>query len=288
MPSATTSTASVAIASAVGNGTIRQNLTTPGAAPRRLVPSTPATGASTSTAGSYSSIATPGSAMSYSTSNTQSNQKWDEMFECLVEYVREQNAKHSGTMRGGKPWKWDGNVPTTYKTKDGKALGRWINIQRSAKTKGSLKPEREERLLSTGLKWSVLSTNAWPDMLRELRKYVQEKEASGESWDGNVPTNYRIKANGSDFDEDKNLGRWINRQRSLYQAGKLKKERQEELERIGLRWSVLSTTSWDVMYEALLEYAEDRRTENPESGWDGNVPANFKTDDNPRRALAVG
>ena len=285
MPSATTSTASVAIASAVGNGTIRQNLTTPGAAPRRLVPSTPATGASTSTAGSYSSIATPGSAMSYSTSNTQSNQKWDEMFECLVEYVREQNAKHSGTMRGGKPWKWDGNVPTTYKTKDGKALGRWINIQRSAKTKGSLKPEREERLLSTGLKWSVLSTNAWPDMLRELRKYVQEKEASGESWDGNVPTNYRIKANGSDFDEDKNLGRWINRQRSLYQAGKLKKERQEELERIGLRWSVLSTTSWDVMYEALLEYAEDRRTENPESGWDGNVPANFKTDDNPPKSL---
>lgn len=285
MPSATTSTASAAIASAVGNGTIRQNMSTPGPAPRRLVPSTPATGASTSTAGSYSSIATPGSAMSYSTSNTQSNQKWDEMFECLVEYVREQNTKHSGTMRGGKPWKWDGNVPTTYKTKDGKALGRWINNQRSAKTKGSLKPEREERLLSTGLKWSVLSTNAWPDMLRELRKYVQEKEASGESWDGNVPTNYRIKAQGSDFDEDKNLGRWINRQRSLYQAGKLKKERQEELERMGLRWSVLSTTSWDVMYEALLEYAEDRRTENPESGWDGNVPANFKTDDNPPKSL---
>ena len=54
---------------------------------------------------------------------------------------------------------------------------------------------------------------------------------------------------------------------------------------MGLRWSVLSTTSWDVMYEALLEYAEDRRTENPESGWDGNVPANFKTDDNPPKSL---
>jgi len=285
MPSSATSTASSAIASAVGNGTIRQNLTTPGAAPRRLVPTTPATGASTSTAGSYSSIGTPGSAMSYSTSNTQSNQKWDEMFDCLVEYVKQQNAKHAGTVRGGKQWKWDGNVPTTYKTKDGKALGRWINNQRSAKTKGSLKPEREERLLSTGLKWSVLSTNAWPDMLRELRRYVQEKEASGETWDGNVPTNFRIKAKGSDFDEDKNLGRWINRQRSLYQAGKLKKERQEELERIGLRWSVLSTTSWDVMYDALLEYADDRRAENPESGWDGNVPANFKTDDNPPKSL---
>ena len=285
LPSSSTSTASSAIASAIGNGTIRQNLTTPGAAPRRLVPTTPATGASTSTAASYSSAAAPGSAASYSASNTQSNQKWDEMFDCLVEYVQEQNKRHANTMRGGKPWKWDGNVPTTYKTKDGKALGRWINNQRSAKTKGSLKSEREERLLSTGLKWSVLSTNAWPDMLRELRRYVKEREDNGESWDGNVPTNYRIKAKGSDFDEDKNLGRWINRQRSLYQAGKLKKERQEELERIGLRWSVLSTTSWDVMYDALLDYAEDRRQENPESGWDGNVPANFKTDDTPPKSL---
>lgn len=60
-------------------------------------------------------------------------------------------------------------------TKDGKALGRWVNNQRSSKNKGSLKKEREDRLLSTGLKWSVLSTNAWPDMMNELRIYVAEK-----------------------------------------------------------------------------------------------------------------
>lgn len=28
-------------------------------------------------------------------------------------------------------------------------------------------------------------------------------------------------------DEDKNLGRWVNRQRSLYQAGKLREDRQK-------------------------------------------------------------
>ena len=60
-------------------------------------------------------------------------------------------------------------------TKDGKALGRWINNQRSAKQKGSLKPEREIRLVSSGLKWSVLATNAWPDMLQELRIYIKNK-----------------------------------------------------------------------------------------------------------------
>lgn len=60
-------------------------------------------------------------------------------------------------------------------TKEGKALGRWINNQRSAKNKGALKEEREARLVSTGLKWSVLSTNSWSDMLNELKNFVKEK-----------------------------------------------------------------------------------------------------------------
>jgi hypothetical protein len=97
----------------------------------------------------------------------QSNQKWEEMFDCLVAYVKEQKLKDTDGMseEEAEKWEWSGNVPTMYKTSDGKALGRWINNQRSAKSKGSLKTEREERLISTGLKWSVLTTNAWTDML---------------------------------------------------------------------------------------------------------------------------
>jgi len=67
-------------------------------------------------------------------------------------------------------------------TPDGKALGRWINNQRSAKNKGTLKTDREVRLVSTGLKWSVLSTNAWPDMMNELRIYVRNKVNSLDSF----------------------------------------------------------------------------------------------------------
>jgi len=119
--------------------------------------------------------------------------------------------------------------------------------------------------------------------------YVKEKTKDGQPWDGNVPTNYRIKGNtapdGTEIDEDKNLGRWINRQRSLFQAGKLKKHRQVELEKIGLKWSVLSTTSWQVMYEALCQYAEMRKKEDPNLKWDGNVPANYKTPENPQKSL---
>jgi len=134
-----------------------------------------------------------------------------------------------------------------------------------------LRKDREDRLIAAGLKWSVLATSTWSDMIRELKVYISEHSKDGESWNGNVPTNYKIKSNmaadGSEMDEEKNLGRWVNRQRSLYHAGRLKKDRQKELEAIGLKWSVLATASWEVMFEGLCEYRETKIKENPDNGW---------------------
>eukprot|EP00978_Attheya_sp_CCMP212_P039087 scaffold200126_cov68-Attheya_sp.AAC.2 len=56
----------------------------------------------------------------------------------------------------------------------------------------------------------------------------------------------------------------------------------KELEQIGLKWSVLSTASWDSMYESLVEYAEFKKND---GDWDGNVPANYKTEDDPPKSL---
>ena len=105
-----------------------------------------------------------------------------------------------------------------------------------------------------------------------------------------VPTNYRIKVTRDkskpfvkDDDEDKNLGRWVNRQRSMFQAGKLRKDRQLALEKIGLKWSMLATTSWESMFETLCQYIEGKKKGG--NVWDGNVPANYRTEDVPPRAL---
>lgn len=220
-------------------------------------------------------------------SKGQSSQKWDSMFQCLLEFIgkRREEETLGASEQDKSMWSWDGNVPTTYKTSDGKALGRWINNQRSAKSKGTLKNDREQRLVGAGLKWSVLASNSWNEMLEELRDYVRDQTKEEKKWDGNVPTNYRIKArtSGRLVDEDKNLGRWVNRQRSLYQAGKLRKDRQLALENVGLKWSMLATTSWESMFETLCEYVEAKKKE--VSDWDGNVPANYRTNDNPPRAL---
>jgi len=123
-------------------------------------------------------------------------------------------------------------------------------------------------------------------MLRELQIYVAEQTKDGRPWDGNVPTNYKIRSttDGTE-DEEKNLGRWINRQRSLFQAGKLKKERQMDLERIGLKWSVLLTTSWSTMYDGLCAFAEARRKQSANGVWDGQVPPNYKSNTNPPLSL---
>ncbi len=64
---------------------------------------------------------------------------------------------------------WDGNVPANYRTSDNppRALGRWINRQRSAYGKDKIKTEYVEKLNKIGLKWSVHERrpNSGPDAI---------------------------------------------------------------------------------------------------------------------------
>ena len=69
----------------------------------------------------------------------------------------------------------------------------------------------------------------------------------------------------------------------MFQAGKLRKDRQLSLEKIGLKWSMLATTSWESMFETLTQYVAEKKKGGNE--WDGNVPANYRTEDVPPRAL---
>jgi len=136
----------------------------------------------------------PSSAPSSKAGTLQSQQKWDDMFECLVKFIEETREKATKNLTDEQKaaWIWDGNVPTSHKTSCGKALGRWINNQRSAKAKGALKDDREVRLVSTGLKWSVLTTNSWRQMLRELEIYVNEQTKDGQIWvSADIETTYQ-------------------------------------------------------------------------------------------------
>jgi hypothetical protein len=124
-----------------------------------------------------SSATSPSTSVKASAAKGQSGQKWDSMFDALVAFIAERKEEETIDMSENdkEEWAWDGNVPTTFKSKDGKALGRWVNNQRSAKSKGVLKDDREDRLVKAGLKWSVLASNSWNEMLEELRLYVNDQ-----------------------------------------------------------------------------------------------------------------
>lgn len=190
------------------------------------------------------------------------DQKWEVMFQALSTYA---------TANGPN---WNGNVPTNYVVPQSELkLGRWVNNQRSAFHRGTLKPHRSDRLMATGLKWNVLPANAWSMMFDELKRYVDTIQADGATtWNGNVPTHYQVP--GSNNCEDKNLGRWINRQRCAYSAGTLKPERQAALEAIGLKWSMMTSAvaPWDTMYQALCDHVQQQGAQ-----WNGIVPLQYKT-----------
>lgn len=71
----------------------------------------------------------------------------------------------------------------------------------------------------------------------------------------------------------------------MKQNGRLRKDREEALNAVGFKWQVLSTSSWDDMYNVLCEYVKERKELNPKNAWDGNVPANYKTSHKPPKAL---
>jgi hypothetical protein len=94
------------------------------------------------------------------------------MYDTLCDYVQ------SKTKDGDE---WDGNVPANYRTEDNppRALGRWINRQRSAYGKDKLKAEYVEKLNKLGLKWSVHERRpvATPDSVKSAPSPSAQLEA---------------------------------------------------------------------------------------------------------------
>lgn len=75
------------------------------------------------------------------------------------------------------------------------------------------------------------------DALSEYVKAKRSADTNGE-WDGNVPANYKTPGT-----PPKNLGRWVNRQRSAQAKNKLKEEYVTKLEELGLKWTIYDKKS---------------------------------------------
>jgi superfamily II DNA or RNA helicase len=153
--------------------------------------------------------------------------QWEEGFRHLEKYL----ASHR-----------DAQVSTSYEDPDdGYKLGVWVGSQRRRWTKGTLQPDRVERLEAhPGWQWETFD-NRWDEGFQRLEEYVKET--------GTARVGARHKQGGYP------LGQWVNVQRTAYRDGTINAERQKRLEQLP-EWSWNpGAERWESMFALLEEYA---------------------------------
>ena len=133
------------------------------------------------------------------------------------------------------------DVPTNFKSKDGKHLGNWVLRQRQLNKTNSLTDEQIKKLDSIGMDWMDRVNRIWENGFIEAKNYSEEY--------GNlsVPKNYRTT---TDFP----LGIWIQRQRSLYKNNKISEDRIKRLTNVGMNWN---PDNWESRFNLVKQYYEE-------------------------------
>ena len=125
----------------------------------------------------------------------------------------------------------DCNVPATYVSPSGYALGRWLNRQRD-KGKANHTPEQQAQLDALGFVWD--KPDPWETRYALAKTYY---EAHG---DLNMPADYKPDGIW--------VAKWLNEQRQIYigkRKGKsLTDEQIERLNAIGMQWDGRWNAAW--------------------------------------------
>jgi superfamily II DNA or RNA helicase len=166
--------------------------------------------------------------------------KWVEGFQRLLNYVD----RHG-----------DALVPNSY-TVDGHNLGSWLARQRTDYAKGTLEPDRQQRLQNVpGWTWDPYAAR-WEEGFQRLLDYV---ELNG---DARVPKSYAVDGH--------NLGSWVAKQRRTYSAGTLQADRQQRLQDVpGWAWDSVGDR-WEDGFRRLRDYVERHG--------DARVPQSYTVD----------
>ena len=133
--------------------------------------------------------------------------------------------------------------PHNYIDASGIRLGTWINYLRGRYKKQGrsvLTDEQFRMLNAIGMRWSGKHDQQWNQYYQLLKIYVQR---TGNS---DVPVTWR--------EGDVPLGRWYRRQKELFAAGKLPRERAEHLSALGMRLTTLDP--WEAKFRLAKAYSE--------------------------------
>lgn len=132
-------------------------------------------------------------------------------------------------------------VHPKFKTKEGFALGNFIQIQRRKHKDGGLKPDEYAALNELGFIWDV-GEEQWESRFEELRNFVA---ANGHAI---VPKQL--------LGVDKSFYEWASRQRKLYRQCKLSSDRIHRLNELGFVWD-LDGYRWEQGFENLRRFQKE-------------------------------
>ncbi len=152
----------------------------------------------------------------------------------------------------------DLRVSATYVDSERVRLGQWLNKMRALRKSGSsqLTEEKIAKLDELGMIWGKGWDRKW-----EIG-YVAAKEYYDRNGHLDVPNAYESPAGFP-------LGSWISDQREQYRRGKMKQDRIDRLNAIGMKW-VVPSMQWEQSYLEAQRYYQEHG--------DLNVPARYKTD----------
>ena len=131
------------------------------------------------------------------------------------------------------------NVPTNYKANP--QLGTWVDNTRRAKRNGTLSKGREERLNKLGFDWGTSQDEQFEEHFQKLVKFKRENHHCL------VPQKYEA---------DPPLGIWVNYIRKAKCNGKLKKDREERLNKIGFVWDA-HDEHFEEMFQKLVKFERE-------------------------------
>ena len=137
------------------------------------------------------------------------------------------------------PNKWKEDIP----------FGHWVHVQRAFKGRGTLSPERIQRLNAIGFEWhgphsrSYLYDDRWAKMLAHLVEYQKQHG------DTQVPPSFSPHG----------LGSWVGNQREARRKGTLRPDRREQLEAMGFDWRGMHKAGrerWERRFAQLVAYRQ--------------------------------
>jgi superfamily II DNA or RNA helicase len=154
--------------------------------------------------------------------------EWEEGFSHLRDYVEQH-----GHVRVERP-----------DTFHGYPLGRWVALQRAARARGRLDPDREARLENLHPTWTWRPrTDQWEKGFSHLRDYVKQ--------------NGHARVRQSDTINGYPIGVWVDAQRRRFAKGKLSADRRTLIENVHPTWSWDPLTDqWEEAFSHLGDYVQ--------------------------------